>query len=265
MKVLLVDGYNMLYRARAGWAGGENPIVFTFFRSFRAAVNNFKPDRVYFVLEGRPVKRLEMMSDYKGQREYHDKDDFHRQKRLVIKILKENFPVHVVRHENYECDDVLANLAYITHKDDDVTVVSSDTDFYQMLQNHESIKLYNPIRKKFIETPEFDYVKWKALKGDAADNIPGFSGIGNKRATKLVTNPELLKEFLSRPGHLETFQRNCEMIEFHDMTNEMENLERSKIDQDWDLVYSLFEEMDFSSMITEKFWPKFTNTFRMLV
>ena len=55
MKVLLLDGYNLLFRARSGWKQGDNPIVFNFLRSFRMLVGKFNPDRVYFVLEGRPV------------------------------------------------------------------------------------------------------------------------------------------------------------------------------------------------------------------
>jgi DNA polymerase-1 len=265
MKVLLIDGYNMLYRARAGWAKGENPIVFTFFRSFRAAVNNFKPDTVYFVLEGRPVKRIEMLGEYKAQRVYHDKDDFHRQKKLIIKMLKEHFPVHVVRHPSYECDDVLANLAYITHKEDECTVISSDTDFYQMLQNHKNVRLYNPIQKRFIEAPETDYVSWKALKGDSADNIPGFPGIGNKRATKLMKDPELLDEFLSREAHREKFERNRFLIRFHDMTADLPDIERNFGEGNWSGIFNEFSEMEFNSIVSEKFWPKFVNTFDSLV
>ena len=102
MRVLLIDGYNMLHRSRTGWAKGENPIVFNFFRSFRSVVDKFKPDVTYFVLEGRPVKRLDMMGEYKGQRVYHDKDDFNRQRKEIIQILKDKFPVNVVRHPNYE-------------------------------------------------------------------------------------------------------------------------------------------------------------------
>ena len=265
MKVLLIDGYNMLYRARAGWAKGENPIVYTFFRSFRAAVNKFNPDTVYFVLEGMPVKRIEMLGEYKAQREYHDKDDFRRQRKLIIKMLKEDFPVHVVRHPTYECDDVLANLAYITHKNDECTVISSDTDFYQMLQNHKNVKLYNPIQKKFIEAPETDYVSWKALKGDSADNVPGFQGIGNKRATKLMTNPEMLEEFLSKDDNRAIFERNCTLIRFHDMENDMTGIERSAIDRNWESIHDAFSEMQFNSITSEKFWPKFVNTFESLV
>jgi DNA polymerase-1 len=266
MKILLIDGYNMLYRARGGWAKGENPIVFTFFRCFRAAVNNFKPDMVYFVLEGRPVKRIELSSgEYKAQRKYHDKDDFRRQRKLIIKMLKEDFPVHVVRHPTYECDDVLANLAYITHKDDECTVISSDTDFYQMLQNHKDIKLYNPIQKRFIEEPETDYVSWKALKGDSADNIPGFQGIGNKRATKLMKDPGLLEEFLSVDGRRTKFENNIALIRFHDMETDLPDIERSGTEGNWKTIFDTFSEMEFSSIISEKFWPKFVNTFDSLV
>jgi DNA polymerase-1 len=179
MRVLLIDGYNMLHRSRTGWAKGENPIVFNFFRSFRSVVDKFKPDVTYFVLEGRPVKRLDMMGEYKGQRVYHDKDDFNRQRKEIIQILKDKFPVNVVRHPNYECDDVLAAIATDTHTNDECIVISSDTDFYQLLQNHNSLKLYNPVKKEFITPPPFDYVTWKALRGDATDNIPGFKGVGD--------------------------------------------------------------------------------------
>ena len=264
MKVLLVDGYNMLYRARSGWAKGDNPIVYTFFRSFRAAVNKFKPDRVYFVLEGKPVKRLAMMEEYKAQRVYHDKDDFHRQKRMVIKMLKENFPVHVVRHPYYECDDVLAALATITHKDDDCIVVSSDTDFYQLLQTHSCLALWNPVRKYFVQTPDCDYVSWKALRGDNSDNIAGFRGIGDKRAASLLADRPAFEAFLAQEGNKEKFERNCEMIRFHDMTDDLSNIERSKVEFFPITVKDDFLQMGFKSITNEKFWPKFSKTFESL-
>lgn len=264
MKVLLVDGYNMLYRARSGWAKGDNPIVYTFFRSFRAAVNKFNPDRVYFILEGKPVKRLAMMKEYKAQRVYHDKDDFHRQKRFVIKMLKDVFPVHVVRHPYYECDDVLAELASVTHKDDECIVVSSDTDFYQLLQTHDSLKLYNPIRKKFIESPQCDYVSWKALRGDNSDNIEGFRGIGDKRAALLLEDKAAFQKFLEDDENLKKFNRNCEMIRFHDMGSDLDNIEKSDVVFDDTEVKSVFTDMQFFSIINEKFWPKFVETFQNL-
>lgn len=265
-KVLLIDGYNMLHRSRSGWTSGENPIIFNFFRSFRAVVDKFKPDITYFVLEGRPVKRLETMSDYKGQREYHDRDDFNRQRKYIIQKLKDRFPVRVVRHPHYECDDVLAALAVVRHHDADVTVISSDTDFYQLLQTHKSLKLYNPVKKEFVQTPEYDYVTWKALRGDATDNIPGFKGIGDKRALTLVSDHTALKEFLAEPGNQELFDRNISMIRFHDLSSEMNSIETNFCDAeiDWAAVRNDFNDMKFFSMTLDKSWDKFIRTFQHL-
>lgn len=262
-RVLLIDGYNMLHRSRSGWTKGDNPIIFNFFRSFRSVVDKFKPDITYFVLEGRPVKRLETMSEYKGQREYHDRDDFSRQRKWIIQTLKDRFPVRVVRHPNYECDDVLAALAVVRHPDADVTVVSSDTDFYQLLQTHKSLKLYNPVKKEFVQVPEYDYVTWKALRGDASDNIPGFPKIGDKRAADLVADPELLKEFLAVPGNQDLFDRNVSMIRFHDLSSEMGTIETHFHDagRDWASLWHSFNDMKFFSITQDKAWEKFVHTF----
>lgn len=264
-RVLLIDGYNMMHRARSGWAKGENPVVFNFFRSFRATVDKFKPDVVYFVLEGRPIQRLETMAEYKGNRDHHDRDDFIRQRRLIVSLLKEKFPVHVVRHPNYECDDVLAALARITHATDDVIVVSSDTDFYQLLNGSQHIELYNPIKKDFIDPPAYDYVTWKALRGDSSDNIPGIRGIGDKRALDLVENSEVLQKFLEQKDHRETFQRNVDMIKFHELSpTEMAELERNTLATDWSGLKQVFDEMKFFAITNVKSWSKFTTTFDRL-
>lgn len=262
MRVLLIDGYNMLHRSRSGWAKGENPIIFNFFRSFRAVVDKFKPDVTYFVLEGRPVKRLDMMGEYKGQRVYHDKDDFNRQRKEIIQLLKDKFPVRVVRHPNYECDDVLAALATDKHSNDECIVVSSDTDFYQLLQTHSNLKLYNPVKKEFIVAPTFDYVTWKALRGDATDNIPGFKGVGDKRALSLVESVDDLEAFLSRDDNRSMFDRNCQMIRFHNLTDELESLEVNEPKVDWHDLRSLFNEMKFFSITNDKSWSKFVKTFQ---
>jgi DNA polymerase-1 len=264
-RVLLIDGYNMMHRARSGWVKGENPIVFNFFRSLRATVDKFKPDVVYFILEGRPVQRLETMSDYKGNREHHDRDDFIRQRKLIVSLLKDKFPVHVVRHPHYECDDVLAALARVTHASDDVIVVSSDTDFYQLLNGTQHIELYNPIKKDFIDPPKYDYVTWKALRGDSSDNIPGIRGIGDKRALDLIESDDVLQKFLEQKNHREVFQRNVEMIKFHDLSqSEMVELERSAPATDWLGLKQIFEDMKFFAITNIKSWSKFISTFDRL-
>jgi DNA polymerase-1 len=268
MNILLLDGYNLLYRARSGYTKGDHAIVYNFFRSFRALVEKFSPDLIYFVLEGIPKKRLELASDYKGQRVYHDKDGFQSQKSEIISVLKDKFPIKVVRHPDYECDDVLANLVMYAHKPDSCTVVSSDTDFYQLYNTCNNVKVYNPIRKEFIEPPKYDYVMWKALRGDACDNIPGFRGVGDKTALKIMENDKTLENFLSvapDENRREKFDKNISLIRFHSLDkDEVSCLEWSNPSVDWKSVRAYFETLGFNSIINEKSWKKFVDTFSCL-
>ena len=260
MKILIADGYNLLYRSRTGWGQGENPIVFNFIRSFKALVEKFNPDKTYFVLEGAPKKRKELMPDYKGQRVYSDHDDFYRQKKICIEFVKKFLPVEVVRHEDHECDDVIGYLATTRHSQDDCTVISSDTDFIQLLsRDTDRIKLYNPVRKKFLEAPDYDYVEWKALTGDKSDNIPGFERVGPKTAQKLVTNRSLLSEFLSIEDRLTRFEKNIQLISF-------ENVDDKKLETTAGIykpveIKKMFEDMKFQSMLNDKYWANFERVF----
>ena len=268
MKVLLLDGYNLMYRARHSMSrgyGGDHTIVYAFFRSLRPLIEKFSPDKVYFVLEGYPKKRMELAPDYKGSRTYHDRDGFKAQRRRISDILKEQFPVSVVRHKHYECDDVLANLIRYEHPRDECIVVSSDSDFIQLYNSYDNVEVYNPIRKMVVKKPDYDYVLWKALRGDSSDNIEGFRGIGNKRALTLTQDSGLLNEYLEKePGRREKLQKNIEMIGFHDMELEMSELDQWNSETSWEDIKDTFEEMGFFSIINEKSWQKFVNTFACL-
>ena len=142
-KVLILDGYNLLYRARySGMNKGDYSTIFNFFRSLRPLIEKFDPDTAYFVLEGRPKKRLEMLPDYKGQREYHNKDNFSEQRREIIELLIEYFPIQLVRHPDYECDDVAAHLAQ-EHDDGntEITIVSSRMASFSALRSSKPFSI----------------------------------------------------------------------------------------------------------------------------
>lgn len=269
-KVLILDGYNLLYRARySGMNKGDYSTIFNFFRSLRPLIEKFDPDTSYFVLEGMPKKRLEMLPDYKGQREYHNKDNFSEQRREIIELLIEYFPIQLVRHPDYECDDVAAHLAK-EHDDGntEITIVSSDTDFIQIIS--DTVKVYNPVKKDYVQGTEYDYVQWKALKGDASDNIPGFAGIGDKRAKSLVENHDKLNQFLLVEDNKEKFEKNLALIGFHDLykDNTVEDMcfIQGPVKKQWQFLKQEFENRyNFKSMVkTEKSWNNYINTFDKL-
>jgi DNA polymerase I len=264
VKILLLDAYNLIYRARSGFLKGNHPVVYNFFRGVRPLVEKFSPDIVYFVLEGNPVFRKELNESYKANRKNQDRH-FHEQKAMIIDIVKTCFPFQTVKHPELECDDTIATLvSKHCRNSDHCTIISSDSDFIQLLNAFESCQIYNPIRKKFIDKPEYDYVTWKALRGDPTDNIAGIPGIGDKTATKLMMNPEKLHETLKDNIKRQIFERNVNLIRLVDFSASMGDMETVEGFSDFEQLYDIFEDLEFTSMLKEKTWQKYIDTFKEL-
>lgn len=256
--VLVIDLNNMVHRARAGFCRGEHSLTYTFFLMFRKMTETFSPSRIYVVKEGRPQRRHDAFGEYKAGRSSPG-DDFWRQHGDILSILSK-MPVHIVRHPLRECDDTIAHLVRVEHKDDPCVVVSTDTDFIQLLTpGDDRIRLWNPTKELWVEAVPYDYVRWKSLTGDGTDGIPGFRGIGGKSAEKLLADPMKFQRFMDEePGRVQKFERNLLLISFHEIEDD---LERSDYRPDWLAVAAAFNERGFSSLLKEKTWHKFTNTF----
>jgi len=263
MNILLLDAYNLIHRARSGYTKGDYAVIYNFFRGIRPLVEKFKPDKAYFVLEGYPQFRLELDEFYKSERKRPD-ESFLIQKDVIIDLVKRCLPIVSVRHPDFECDDVIATLAMIHSKrGDDCTIISSDSDFIQ-LHNVCDLKIYNPIKKKFVEKPDYDYVVWKSLRGDPTDNISGIKGIGDKTALKLVKDNHLLKEVLADPEKRKIFERNVNLIRLVDLSQKLEEMEFTYGVSSMDVLYENFHSFEFNSMLSEKTWNKYCKTFEGL-
>ena len=271
-KIVIIDGQNFLHRSRAGLQVGQFNIVFNFFRGLRSLLQQLQPTRVYFTLEGHPQKRHELFPEYKANRKIdlnnekkvQELENFWRQRDLILELLKEHFPLNVVRHPNFEADDVIFNLIESSWKSIPWIVVSSDSDFTQLLENYDHVQIYNPMKKKYVERFD-DYVIWKALRGDPSDNIPGLPKIGDKRALELVQDREKLRELLSDSTMLALFERNVNLIKFERWTEEESLLFQSSLPiKNWDVVKRKFEEWEFKSITDEPAWSKFIATFDVL-
>ena len=93
MKVLFLDAYNLIYRARSGYTKGDYAVIYNFFRGIRPLVEKFAPDKVYFVLEGNPKFRAQLSGgNYKANR-VSAGDAFHRQKASIINMVSEQVMV----------------------------------------------------------------------------------------------------------------------------------------------------------------------------
>jgi 5'-3' exonuclease len=272
--ILVLDGANLLHRARSGFQLGDFNVAYNFFRQLRPLVEKFAPTRVYMTLEGAPKRQLALLPEYKANRaidvttEAGDKkqkslEDFWRQKDLIVSLLSAHFPISIIRHPDFEGDDVVYNVVKRSSQTADFTIVSTDSDFTQVLQEFVNVRLYNPVTKKFVEAPkDYDYVVWKALRGDTSDNVPG-----------LVTEAEALRLASSRFEDMtaaewtkwngsQEFIRNCQLIGLYALTDEEALLMHSSSPtRDWDAVKARLNEWEFRSMTKDGAWDKFVATF----
>lgn len=245
--------------------GNKYLIVYNFFRNLRPLIERFSPDICFFVLEGRPQFRYDLYPDYKANRiikyaskpETAEKISFAQNE--IVRLLQ-YLPVSICRDAGAEADDVINTLAH-NMKDEDITIISNDNDYIQLLQQgFSNLKIFNPIKKEFMEAPAFLYVAWKILAGDKSDNIPGL--LKPKLVMELINNPEKLKQFLSIEENRANFNINKQLIEFKIV--EDNNIIIQKGVKNFDILKREFEQMKFFSIINEDSWKKFTSTFDCL-
>ncbi|WP_052195407.1 DNA polymerase I [Deinococcus radiopugnans] len=145
------------------------------------------------VLFDPPVKtfRHEQFDGYKSGRAEMPSDlpaQINRIRELVDAI---GFPR--LEEPGYEADDVIASLTRKAEGNGmQVRIVTSDRDAYQLLDDHVRVitndfRLIGPaeVLEKYGVTVR-QWVDYRAMTGDASDNIPGAKGIGPKTAAKLL-------------------------------------------------------------------------------
>lgn len=154
-------------------------------------------------------KRLLLYKDYKGHRKTTDEYKINRETNMnKIKDYSKYLPIYYVEADDCEADDVITYLASDLYKDHKVIIVSTDQDYYQLLNSNTII--FNPSTNKIVDSSSIDYhpknlILMKAIIGDSSDNIKGVKGIGYKT---LKTNiPEL---FESREINMISLKRICE-------------------------------------------------------
>lgn len=189
-------------------------------------------------------------------------ETFKVQKRQIVDLISKHLPILVMRHPDHEADDVISHLAKSVHREDSVTIVSTDTDFIQLLNGSGRISLYSPIKDIMVEPTQYDYVMWKSLRGDKSDNIPGIPGIGDKRAQNLLVEPGALEQFfLKKPEAKPIFEGNLSLIAFEDLGCDWEHVTRSSPNRDEEVLRTRLQQLGFNSIANEKSWPKWIKTY----
>ncbi len=265
--ILIIDGLAYVYRGVIGNLDGEHAITYNFFRNLRATIENFSPTKCFFIWEGHPKSRYELLPEYKANRIVKTAEQQQRKDKVTksaneIRRLLSYLPIAQFKHPDYEADDVIAALAE-NLKDEKCTIISGDSDLVQLLQKgYSKLSLYNYNVKNYITPPDYNYVVWKCLAGDKrSDNIKGL--VGPKTAEKLVRDPEKFKDFLSKEENRANFNLNKELIELRPIDNA--GIEFKYPEVSFDSLKEEFALKEFKSIINDDSWNKYTRTFKTLI
>ncbi|MGH7230590.1 MAG: DNA polymerase I [Nitrospiraceae bacterium] len=207
----LIDGSAYIYRAffalppLTNSKGVQTNAVYGFTTMLMKILREHRPDCLAVVFDEKgPTQRHEEYKEYKAQRPEMP-HGMQAQVPLIHRVVQA-LAVPVVRLSGYEADDLIGTLARKAEAAGlDAVIVTSDKDMFQLLT--PAVRIYDPVKDKWFGEAECRerfgvepsrVVEIMGLMGDAIDNIPGVKGIGEKTATKLITQFGTIEELLRR-------------------------------------------------------------------
>jgi len=220
-RLLLLDGHSLAYRAWfalpvenfATTTGLPTNAVYGFTAMLINVLRDEKPTRVAVAFDrSEPTFRHEKYVEYKAGRTKAP-DEFRSQISLIFEVL-DALGIRYLSAPGYEADDIIATLAAQAEAEgDDVLVVSGDRDTFQLISDRVTVlynsrgvsdmRRYDPasLHEKYGLTPA-QYPDFAALRGDPSDNLPSIPGVGEKTATKWITEFGSLENLVNRVGEV---------------------------------------------------------------
>ncbi|MBD2176158.1 DNA polymerase I [Pseudanabaena sp. FACHB-1998] len=217
---LLVDGHSLAFRAF--YAFGKHPegglrtstgiptsVCFGFLKALIEMLDREKPAAVAIAFDlAQPTFRHEIDDTYKANRSETPESFIPDIQNLQKVLAAMNLPA--ITQAGFEADDVLGTLSQAASAEGyTVKILSGDRDLFQLIDAEKRISVLNLGQKDKIVEYHADQVKerlgvlptqvvdYKALCGDASDNIAGVRGIGEKTAIKLIEEYGSLENILA--------------------------------------------------------------------
>ena len=236
--ILLVDGSNLLFQMFYGMPARiigrqGKPIQGTlgFIGALLKIIRKLEPTHLAVLFDGETENpRGQLDENYKANRE-----DFSQmpEEETPFSQLPDIYAaldhLGICHCETSECetDDWMASYALGLGKNHIMTIMSQDSDFFQLITDKVSVLRYRGdnsvicdsvyIREKLDIEPE-QYVDFKCLTGDNSDNIRGADKVGPKTAAALMRQFGSMQALLdnvdavSKPSVRESVCRNAERL-----------------------------------------------------
>lgn len=222
---ILVDSLNMFFRAKHVGGGKDIDMrvgmaMHIMFNSIKKVWRDFSGTHVVLCLEGRSWRK-DFYAPYKANRkvtmdqrsikEQEDDELFFEAYDDMVKFFNEKTNCSVIRQSDAEADDLIATWIQ-QHPEDNHVIVSTDSDFYQLLASN--VVQYNGTTDQIVSlegfknaktgefvidkktgkektAPDPEYILFeKCVRGDPTDNIfsayPGARVKGSRNKTGIT-------------------------------------------------------------------------------
>lgn len=281
-KLFLIDAFAIIYRAyyalirapRITSKGFNTSAIFGFCNTLDEILRKENPTHIAVCFDPKgKTFRHEAFEAYKATREAQP-EDITRSIPYIKDIIRA-YNIPIVEVPNYEADDVIGTLSRMADKEGFVTyMMTPDKDYGQLVT--ENVYMYRPTSKgqdfeirgvkevceKYGILSPLQVIDLLALEGDAADNIPGCPGVGEKTAIKLIQQYGSVESLIENVGELKgalqkKVSENIEQIKFSkflatiktDVPVDISVHDLHRQPQDTEALKSIFKELEFKTFL----------------
>ncbi len=284
-KLFLLDAYALIYRAyyafiknpRINSKGLNTSAIMGFVNTLEEVLQKEQPTHLGVAFDpSGPTFRHEAYPEYKAQRE--ETPEAIRVAVPYIKKILAAYRIPILEISGFEADDVIGTLSHQADEQGISTyMMTPDKDYAQLVTPH--VSMYRPslgmkeaevlgpeeVKAKYGLTDCSQVIDMLGLMGDAADNIPGCPGVGEKTAQKLIQQFGSVENLLERTEELkgairQKVEDNKEQIRFSkwlatikiDVPIQLDMPSLEVEEPDMDALKALYEELEFRALLNKK-------------
>lgn len=284
-KLFLLDAYALIYRAyyafiknpRINSKGVNTSAVMGFVNTLEEVLGKEQPTHIGVAFDpSGPTFRHEAYPQYKAQRE--ETPEAIRVAVPYIKQILTAYRIPILEVSGFEADDVIGTLSVQADRQGIETyMLTPDKDYAQLVTDH--VRMYRPgvgakeaevlgpeeVKAKYGLTDCRQVIDMLGLMGDAADNIPGCPGVGEKTAQKLIQQFGSVEKLLEQTEQLKgalrkKVEENSEQITFSkwlatiktDVPIQLDMPSLAVEEVDMKALKQLYEELEFRALLTKK-------------
>jgi 5'-3' exonuclease len=234
--LILLDVNNLSHRNwhAAQYHGGRTdgasttPVLYGLLRDLSTIATHVGSVNFVFCFDSVVSARKKFFPEYKNNREKNA--EIEKELGALLWNLEQLGYSNVFSHPGAEADDIIAAICQNLPVEQTATIVSNDSDMWQLLRR-DVVDIWNPIKKEFFTEDSLmrklkitpgQWIEVKALTGCRIDCIPGI--FGEKTAIRAVTDGLPCDSFYHKKLQqgVSTISRNLKLVTLPFLLLEME-------------------------------------------